>query len=98
MLEVLKDQVRNASPICFMQLAQTIREERAFDLAKAGRKMVAKSAMHATVIRSSVTVEARAVVALGDCTGMLMRSGRCLTYTTGGAYIEGRRFHVPAGA
>jgi hypothetical protein len=49
-----------------MQLAQPIREERAFDLAKAGRKMAAKSAMHATVIKSSVTVKARAVVALDD--------------------------------
>ena len=62
-----------------MQLAQPIREDRAFDLAKAGRKMAAKSAMHATVIRSSVTVKARAGGVLGDCAGMLMRSGRCLT-------------------
>lgn len=68
-----------------MQLVQPIREERVFDLANAGRKMAAKSAMHPMAIRSSVTVKARAIVALGDCGGMLMRSGRCLTSLVSGA-------------
>ena len=68
-----------ASPICFMQLTQPIREERALDLAKAGSKTAAKSATHAMVIMSSVTVKACAAVALGGRAGMLMDSGRCLT-------------------
>ena len=66
-----KDHVRKAKPICFKLLAQPIRDERAFDLAKAGRKMAAKTAMHAMVIRSSVTVKARVAVVLPECVGML---------------------------
>ena len=55
-----------------MQLAQPIREERAFDLANAGRKMAANTARPAIVIRSSVTVKAVAGGILGDRAGMLM--------------------------
>jgi len=49
-----------------MLLAQFKRGDRAFDLAKAGRKMPAKSATHATVIRSSVSEKARVGWVLGD--------------------------------
>jgi hypothetical protein len=58
-----------------MQLTQPIREERAFDLANAGRKTAANTAMHATVIRSSVTVKAVVGGILGDRAGMLMALG-----------------------
>ena len=84
-------QDRKDRAICFMQLEQPSREDRALDLAKANRNMKASSATHTVAIRTSVTVKARGVVASNDCRGMLMRPQVLLGLTLRGktqAFVE----------
>jgi hypothetical protein len=61
-----------------MLLVQFSRDDRAFDLAKAGKKKDARSTMHPIVTMSSVTVKAHAALVLVDCAGVLMKGWCCL--------------------
>ena len=56
-----------------MLLLQFIREDRAFDLAKAGKKKDARSTIQPIVTRSSVAVKDLATLALVDRAGVPMR-------------------------
>ena len=62
-----KAQVRNPSPICLRQLVQPTLEDRAFDLARVGKKIATVTSTQAMVTRSSIRLKALVDLVRGDC-------------------------------